>query len=322
MQLDEVDYGRVFCAPGARGFFGEGYPWHRYAKLAGMTWKDTTFVAKTTTLEDRAGNMPLDERDHLTPKEFNPKCIEVKFRSGHVLNAVGLSGPGARWLLDQGRWQARTEPFMISFMTVGATKADRLEELRQFVKLLQKRLSSFRAPVALQINLGCPNTGHPPEELYAEIEEMLEIAAVLRIPIVINYNPLVTGEQAFRTAEHPACSALWIANTIPWGTEGIDWQGIFGSTESPLTKRGLPAPGGLSGPKCLSFTIRAVMEARWAGVKKPIVAGNGVQRPYDVQELLAAGAKGIALGVVGLVRPWRMRKIIATQDRKVSAARL
>lgn len=87
------DRGRVFCAPGARGFYGEGYPFHRTSRRFGMTWDRTGFAAKTTTVEKRAGNLPLKD-DGVTPRELIPRCIVVKWLSGHVLNAVGLSGPG------------------------------------------------------------------------------------------------------------------------------------------------------------------------------------------------------------------------------------
>lgn len=317
LTLRGVNYGSIFCAPGARGFFGEGYPYHRIAGPLGMTWEGTGFVSKTIVYPPRAGNMPF-RGDRLTPRELLvPRSIVVKPFSGHVLNAVGLSGPGAEWALATGRWQVITEPFMISFMSVAATADERLRETEQFVKLLRRYLPQFQAPVAVQFNRACPNTGHPPDEFYAETYAQLDLFGTLGISIVVNYNPAVPGEVLKSTAEHKACEALWVANTFPWGDPRINWEAIFGSLESPLSRRNLPVPGGggLSGPVCLPHTIERVIEARRLGITKPIVAGNGVQRASDVRTLRRAGADAVAIGVVAMVRPWRMRSIIAAANR-------
>lgn len=310
--LRGTNYGSVFCAPGALGFFGEGYPYHRMAKLLGMTWQDTGFVSKTIVYPPRPGNM-LFRTDKLTPKErLIPRSIVVKPLSGHVLNAVGLSGPGAEWAFNTGRWQARTDAFMISFMSVAPTADERLAETKQFVELFARHLPEFKGKVAVQANRACPNTGHPPEDFYEETSEMLNLLGGLGIPVVVNYNPTVPGEVMKATADHEACDGLWFANTIPWGDPRINWQSIFGSSESPLAKRNLPVSGGggLSGPACLPFAIERVLEARRLGITKPIVAGNGIQKPSDVQLVRKAGADAIAIGTVGMVRPWRMRSIV------------
>ncbi len=319
LTLNGVDYGNVFCAPGARGFFGEGYPYHKVFRLLGMNWGGDMpgtpfhcgFVSKTITLPPRTGNMPM-RRDRLTPRELMPKSIVIKPLSGHVLNAVGLTGPGAEWAITQGRWQARTEPFMISFMSVARTPDQRLAETKQFSDLIKTQLMSFRAPFAIQANRACPNSGHLPDDFYPETTQMLDILGDIGVPVVVNYNPTVPVEVMTETAAHNACSALWIANTIPWGDERIDWQGIFGTTESPIESRKLPVGGGggLSGPACFPHTVERVLEARSHGITKPIVAGNGIQHSSDVRVLFDAGADAIAIGTVAMVRPWRMRAII------------
>lgn len=317
MLLRDIPFGAVFNAPGACGFFGEGYPFHRLWQSFGMTWQGTRFVAKTTTLQPRLeptkglGNMPL-RSDRITPIELVPRCIVVESFTGHVLNAVGLSGPGARYLFEQGRWQARTEPFMLSFMSVAPTKAVRQAELREFIQLFEEYRSGFRAPVALQLNFACPNAGLHQEELFGEIEEALTIASGLDIPLIPNFNPTVPIDLLREIAKHPACDALWIANTIPWGDPRIPWRKLFGSDTSPLVSRGFKAGGGLSGPMCLPFVIERLVQARDAGITKPIVAGNGIQSTHDVRLAFQAGAAAIALGVIGMVRPWRMREVIQT----------
>lgn len=317
LRLRGTDFGEVFCAPGARGFFGEGYPYHRVARLLGMTWEGTGFVSKTIVYPERAGNMPL-RADKLTPKErLMPRSIVVKPWSGHVLNAVGLSGPGAEWAFEAGRWQARTDNFMISFMSVAGSPDERLAETKQFVELLTRELPNFKGQVAVQANRACPTTGHPPEEFYAETTEMLDLLGALDVPVMVNFNPTVPAEVMVATAQHQVCSGLWVGNTIPWGDLRINWQAIFGSDESPLAKRHLPVVGGggLSGPACLPHTIERVVEARRLGITKPIVAGNGIQQPSDVRLVRRAGADAVAIGVVAMVRPWRMKSIIKAAQK-------
>lgn len=286
-------------------------------KRLGMTWKDEHgheigFVSKTIVYPPRRGNMPM-RSDLLTPRErLIPQSIVVKPLSGHVLNAVGLTGPGAEWALGQSRWQTRTEPFMISFMSVAKTLEERRAEARNFVTLMKRHLPDFQAPFAIQFNRACPNSGHLPSEFYEETNEMLDILSEIGVPIVVNFNPVVPGPVMLATAEHPACAALWIGNTIPWGDAHINWQEIFGTTKSPLAGRPLPVPGGggLSGPACLPHTLERVMEARDLGITKPIVAGNGIQHASDAILLRDAGADAVAIGSVGIVRPWRMGSII------------
>ncbi|MFB0964546.1 MAG: hypothetical protein QMC36_02450 [Patescibacteria group bacterium] len=316
-----IAFSPIFCAPGSLGFFGEGYPWHRLAKMAGMTFKGTTFVAKTATFQPLKGNMPL-KADGLTPKEIKPKCIEVYPASGHVLNAVGLSNAGFWGLFHRGRWQQRREPFMLSFMPKGDSLAEKVKESAGFAQdflfqYFNRPNGRFSADFAIQVNFACPNTGSDPSSFIAEVNSVLEAFQPLRevgIPVVSNFNALVPV-QALLDAEH-LCDAFWIANTIPWGTPGIDWKEFsVGMDEkgyvSPLKARGIPADGGLSGPLCLPFTIDKVDEAKAKGVRRPIIAGNGIQKPEDVDMLRLAGASAVAIGSVALVRPWQTRPIIA-----------
>lgn len=317
MKLRNLEFGTVFCAPGARGFFGEGYWYHPIWKAMGLTWKNTTFVAKTTTLNARAGNMPL-KADGITPRNLRPKCIMVDFRQGLVLNAVGLSGPGLCQLLKDWRWQAAKQPFMLSFMSIGETPQERINELRAFITTMLELQPRISVAIALQLNFGCPNTDHAPAERFDELQTMLDLTQCLDIPVMVNFSVAAPIDIMVCAASHSACDGLWIANTVPWGDPRIDWQRLFGDTVSPLTRHGLP-PGGLSGPPCLPLAIKAVEQVRAAGVTKPIVAGNGVRRAADAEKLLWSGADGIAIGTAAMLRPWRMRSIIRAANAVVAA---
>ena len=52
MKLRGIEFGSVIGASGIQGFFGEGYPYHRYPKLLfprSFKFDGMTFTAKTTS---------------------------------------------------------------------------------------------------------------------------------------------------------------------------------------------------------------------------------------------------------------------------------
>ena len=304
----------VFCATGARGFFGEGYWFHLYFKLLGLTWSGTNFAAKTTTLEVRKGNMPL-AKDGISPADIIPRCIIPHLRTGHVLNAVGLSGPGAKDLLDRGLWQRIATPFVLSFMAVAETPEDRRKEYIGFVDLLEGYLSDFVSPFVLQLNFGCPNAGLPLEQLREESVDALQIMSKLPVPLVPNFNPLVPATLLKELEKTELCAGFWVANTIPYDYEGLG-QSIFGREISPLSQRGFPSAGGISGPRCLAYLLCALSEARHIGVSLPIIGGNGIQTPRAVRLVEKAGASAIAIGTIAMVPPRMllMRSVITTAN--------
>lgn len=305
-----VTFPPICSASGAQGFFGEGYSYHKYWKCAGLTFDNCGFVAKTTTLHERAGNMPLQEND-ITPKEWKPACILVKPCKGVLLNAVGLSGPGAYSLFGRNLWQMRKAPFFVSFMSVASTLDERLRELRSFVLLFHQHLPSFNAKVGLEMNFSCPNAGLDPSSLINETGLALNIAASLNIPLQCKFNATIPPMAAARVAQHPACDAITMSNTIPWGMlpDKIDWYGLFGSEKSPLSHLG---GGGLSGWPLREIVCGWIRNARDCGLKKPIWACGGICSAHAVLQTKCAGAAGIQIGSVAILRPWRMRSIIRT----------
>ncbi|MFH1761783.1 MAG: hypothetical protein ABIA63_11850 [bacterium] len=309
MILRGINFGPALDAAGVEGFFGEGYFHHRFFRPFGLNFKGCTFVAKTTTLQARQGNMPM-KKNGITPKETKPACIKVYFLKGMMLNAVGLSGPGAEALFNSGRWQKRTTPFFISFMSTHSMPEARISELKRFVLMFKKYLPRFSAKVGLQINYSCPNAGLNPDELVYEAAEGLEIAGRLNIPLMPKFNILAPIKAILEISENQNCDAICVSNAIPFGhlPEKIKWQRLFGSEDSPLAKFG---GGGLSGRPLLIPVAEWVDSAIKAGVKKPINAGGGILHPYDVDTLFNAGASSVFIGSMATLRPWRVKKTIA-----------
>ena len=312
MILRGIDFGPICAASGVQGFFGEGYWYHRILKPFGLDFGGCTFVAKTATLKPRKGNMPL--RLDYTPAELKPSCIKVYPWEASVINAVGLSNPGFEALFNTRKWQRRTRPFFLSFMAVSATIEERLEETREFVKLFQKYLKDFSAPVGLQVNESCPNAKIQHDSLVEEARQRLDILSELNIPLMPKLNLLVSVRDAVRIMNHPACDALCITNTLPWKqipwpyTETVNWT-KFSQNGSPLEqidKNG----GGLSGRPLLEFVADWLNLARLEGFRKPIHAGGGILYPKDVDYLKRQGANSVFIGSVAILRGWRVQSII------------
>ena len=306
MRLQGIDFGPVWAASGARGFFGEGYWFHSLYPGLKATLEDTTFVAKTVTLDSNIGNMQL--RDDWTPVDPFPDCIKFNLFKGIVLNSVGLSNLGTDAALATGRWQARTEPSMLSFMPIAKTRDAKLQETDRYVGRLAAALPDFKGPIALQVNLSCPNTGENLRELEAEAVDILKILDPLRIPLVPKFNVLTEPRTVLRIAGETRIDGVCVSNTIPYGQipDKIHWAAMFGEI-SPLKHLG---GGGLSGWPLFQLVRQWVKEAYGLGLGFPINAGGGIMSATDVHPLFDAGADSISIATVIMLRPWRVRSII------------
>ena len=312
VRLKGIEFGNVFAASGTLNFFGQGWPHQQIiiGIIPGFDLSGATFISKTTTLEPRRGNMPLD--GSYRPEKLFPDCIKVFPLKGVVLNAVGLSGPGAETLFKAGHWQNRKNPFFISFMAVGETKEGRLDEMERFVDLLKSHLPGFKAQIALEVSVTCPNTEHDPQELVLEAIELLQIVrAKLSIPVTLKINVLTAIKSVKEITDSGLCDALSLSNAIPWGQlpKIIDWKKIFGTTVSPFVRYDY-GEGALSGRLLLPIVEDYIKELRKAKISISVIAGGGVLNKKGVRILKNAGADAIALASITILRPWRTKGTI------------
>ena len=304
MKLREIEFGPVTGASGVQGWYGEGYRFHKWWGPFGPDFTGMTFVAKTTTLHERLGNTELTgPATGWRPKRLVPKSIKVYPFRGMVVNSVGLSGPGASALFATHEWDKLDKPFMLSFMSVAATREQRMDELKGYCEILNDYLVLKQlAPVALQINLSCPNVGLDLLKLTKEGVEALDIASQLDIPLLLKLNTLFPAT-GLEELEHPALDAICISNTLPWST--------LYKTESPLAHLG---GGGVSGAPIFKHVRQWVNDARASGCKLPFNVGGGIMSQRDVSALVLDGLDlnrdSIFLGSVAILRPWRVRGII------------
>lgn len=308
MKLHGIDFGNVLGASGVQGFFGEGY-WFHHFPLIGPDFTGMTFVSKTATLNPRKGNMPLT--GDFKPKHWFPSCVKVQW-NGNMLNAVGLSNPGLLALLKINKWQKRMEPFLISIMSVEDTPEKRIDELCRMVDIIGEFKKDFFAPFGLQINLSCPNTGHNSTELINESAKVLEVASSLGVSIMLKYSIASAPIMAImQLNENPACDAICVSNTLPFGWEGIDWKKVWGSDTSPLAHLG---GGGLSGKALRPLVCNWIKRLRAKGFNKPINGGGGILCPADVNEYHRAGANSIFVGSTAVLRPKQVQNIVRQAD--------
>ena len=317
MELRGIDFGHVLDASGVRGWFGEGHPFHHWIPF-GLSFAGSTFVAKTTTLEPRDPNGAL-AGDGRTTRVLRQPCVRVDWRRGVVLNALGLPGPGLEALLAADRWQRRTDPFFLSFAAIAETADGRLDEVRRFVRILNAALPDFAAPVGLQVNFSCPNVPHgePTPDPVAGFRAELDEYAALGVPLMVKLSVTQPVADARAIAEHPACDALCVSNTIPWGEmpDRIDWHRLFGP-RSPLERFG---GGGLSGAPLLPLVAEWVAAARRAAIAAPINAGGGILRPADADVLHRASASSVFVGTIAMLRGWRLAQTIRHANRLFAA---
>ncbi len=319
IKVKGIELGNVFTASGARGFFGEGY-WHHHIfqwLLPGFDFYGSTFIAKTVTMHERMpsmnerggnmGNLPLNHGT-LKPIEWIPDCIHVSLLKGEVLNAVGLTGLKAEDMFRLGQWQQIGKTFGISFMALGKTREDRLEETVDFYRIFKEYLPGFSAPVFLQINKSCPNASHDPAKLTEDIIGELEVINGLDIPIGIKINVLTPIKSIRKVANSGLCDFIEIPNTLPYGKScSISWMKKYGA-KSPLRKYG---GGGYSGPENFALALEWIYNARQRGIYIPIVCG-GVSCVQDVKTAKDCGADAVAFARITMspFHAWKIRGII------------
>lgn len=317
MILRGIDFGFVWQASGATNFYGQGWWYHHLLRPFGLDFSGATFVAKTSTMFPREGNMPL-KNDRVTPKEWLPQSIHVNRKTGAALNAVSLSGPGLDFLLRSGEWQKRKDAYFISIMSVAGTADERQGEIERCANLIREHKKGL-GRFGIQLNVSCPNGGLDTKSLVTETMPYLDTLRGLDVPVVVKLGPETQIKAAAEIANHPACDALHVFNTLPWDKlpdeEKIKY---FGTTTSPLVaKLGEKFKGGVSGKPLKGRLVNWLRDARNYGIRKPINAGGGILCSNDAGDMIDAGADGISLGSIAFLASTQVKR--TTRDGKLFA---
>jgi dihydroorotate dehydrogenase (NAD+) catalytic subunit len=239
------------------------------------------YVAKTVTLEPRAGNP-------------QPRLAETDFG---MLNSIGLQNPGVERFCSEvlPRLEELGIPLWIS---VGGAEAAEYAEVCA-------RIGERATVRALELNLSCPNVD-PAAEGAAEI--VAAARAATKAPLYAKLSPLLPDVAGVAISVIEAgATGLSLVNSMR-GLALDEW------TLEPQLGRGV---GGYSGAALRPVALAAVFicyEATDGEV--PIVGMGGVETGRHALDLIAAGASEIALGSI-LFRdpnaPERVRRELAKE---------
>jgi dihydroorotate dehydrogenase (NAD+) catalytic subunit len=237
------------------------------------------FVTKTITPLPREGNAP-------------PRIVET---AQGMLNAIGLANPGReRFLADTlPRLRDLGVPLWIS---VGGFCAQDYADTCVALEDVH----------AIELNLSCPNVDEA-------ADSAAKIVAACRAATTL---PLY----AKLSAAHPDVAAVARAVATA-GADGLSLVNTLrGMTLDPRTLEPVLArgSGGLSGPSLKPVALAAV-HACYAATSLPIVGMGGVMNGRDALELIACGAREVALGTVLFADPRAPARIRDELERAAEA---
>jgi dihydroorotate dehydrogenase (NAD+) catalytic subunit len=220
----------------------------------------------------------------LEPRLGHPNPIAVEWAGG-VINAVGLTNPGAdeevKMLLDA---KARLAPMGVP--VIASIFASSVEQFGQVAAII-----SQAEPDLIEVNISCPNVG---DEFGTPFAGSLESAAAVtekvksstKIPVCIKLAPNVPSIARIALAVVKAgADAITAINTMPGMI--IDAQ-----AGKPVLSNRL---GGISGLALKPVALRCVAEIRQA-VDVPIIGTGGIMTGVDAAEMLMAGATLVGVG--------------------------
>jgi len=218
------------------------------------------------------------------PRAGHPNPVALAWQGG-VLNAIGLTNPGAREevgvLREAGRrLRAMGVPLFASIF------APRVEDFAETAKTIAEA-----EPDLIEINISCPNVasefGTPfsaSEESAAEVTRAVRQAVSLPLSVKLAPNVPQIGRIA-RAVVLEGADAITAINTMP--AMLIDAQ-----AGKPVLSN---LTGGLSGPALKPIALRCVWEIA-RSVSVPIIGTGGVSSGEDAAEMLMAGATLVGVG--------------------------
>ena len=240
------------------------------------------FVTKTVTPLPRDGNAP----------------VRIAETDVGMLNSIGLANPGIdRFVTTHLPQLAKLElPIWVS---VGGFAADEYAELCS-------RLDDHAEVAAIELNVSCPNVASPAESV-AQIVASACLAT--RKPVWAKLSPAVPDvADVARAAQEAGADGLSLVNTMR-GLK-LDDRTLRSALE--------PGAGGLSGPALRPIALAAV-HACFLATGLPIVGMGGVQCGRDALDLIAAGARHVALGTVLFADPQAPMRIRAQLAGELAA---
>jgi dihydroorotate dehydrogenase (NAD+) catalytic subunit len=214
----------------------------------------------------------------------------------HMLNAVGLAGPGV------AAWRERSLPDLerrgcdVVASIWGRTVAE-----------FGEAAEAMRGAnvVALEVNASCPNL-ESRSSIFAHsalaTAEIVRASKVAGLPIWIKLSPNTPDLVEIADAAIGAgADALVLVNTV---------LGLAIDIEQRRPSLG-NGGGGISGPGILPVALRCVYECRAAFPDTPIVGVGGVSSGEDAVAMIMAGANAVEVGTATFAdprAPWKVQR--------------
>ena len=206
----------------------------------------------------------------------------------HMLNAVGLAGPGVEvWRRD----------YLPALRRRGATVVGSIwgRSVSEFADAAEAMRGADI--VALEVNASCPNL-EGRASIFAHSSgataSIVGAARVAELPLWVKLSPNTPDLIEIAAAAIEAgAEALVLVNTL---------LGLSIDIENRRASLG-NGGGGMSGPGLLPVSLRAVFECRAAFPSVPIVGVGGVSSGSDAVAMLMAGANAVEVGTATFANP-------------------
>jgi dihydroorotate dehydrogenase (NAD+) catalytic subunit len=255
----------VLLASGTCGYGAELAPFVDLAELGGI-------VAKSLTLEPRAGNVP-------------PRIAEAP---AGMLNAISLENVGVEAFLRDKL------PALPRAVTVVASVFE--TEIERYAEVC-KRLDGEPRVAALELNASCPHVksggiefGQDPKLLGTLVRACRRAATK---PLLVKLSPNVTSiADMARAAEAEGADGLCLVNAV---------QGMLVDVHKRRARL-RNVLGGLSGPAIFPIALRMVYQAARA-VRLPVCGIGGITSGEDAVAFLLCGASAVQVGTIGYTNP-------------------
>lgn len=238
----------------------------------------SAYVSKTITPAVRAGNPP-------------PRLWE---EPTGMVNSIGLPNKGLDGFLsiDLPQLAELPVPLIVSVMATSA------EEFAGMVESVGAR----EEVGAIELNVSCPNVysglivGEQPAESLALLKALRPLTSK---PLIVKLTPNVADPVAVAVAAvEGGADAVSLINTLksaPLAPTGSAWLGA--------------GSGGLSGPAVRTIALKQVADVA-AAVDVPVIGMGGVEHGSHARDLLAAGARAVAVGTASFRDPIAGERIL------------
>ena len=214
----------------------------------------------------------------------------------HMINAVGLSGPGiAAW----------RETYLPDLLATGATVVGSIWG-RNIAEFADAAAAIKGANIAaLEVNASCPNL-EDRSSIFAHsasaTSEIVRATKVAGVPLWVKLSPNTPDLVAIAGAAIEAgADALVLVNTVVGLAIDIEKR------SATLGNGG----GGVSGPGILPIALRAVFECHSAYPQTAIVGVGGISSGEDAVAMMMAGASAVEVGTATFANaraPWMIQK--------------